>query len=127
MRANCQWVCGSAETYVPLYAAHGITGFTSGLCNVVPEAVLSFWEAIRSGQEAIVRDMYPKLAAFESLRISQGGRHNISVIKEAMALCGHDVGDVRAPCEPIGELERDQLKQVLSGLVQREFISSSTL
>lgn len=126
-RANCQWVCGTAETYVPLFAAHGVTGFTSGLCNVAPEAVLSFWEAIRSGREAFVRDVYPIIAAFESLRISHNGRHNIAVIKAAMALCGHDVGDVRAPCESIGELEHDLLKQVLSRLLPQVTMGASTV
>jgi hypothetical protein len=52
-----------------------------------------------------------RVLPFELLRSRDGGRHNVAVVKAALAWQGIDTGGVRPPCVP---LDADSWKQLLS-------------
>jgi 4-hydroxy-tetrahydrodipicolinate synthase len=98
--ADCVWINGAAESQVPATAALGIRGFTSGLANVRPDLALAVHRAATTGATNTLAELLPPIIAFEKLRNRDGGRHNVSVVKQALRLSGLDVGDVRPPSMP---------------------------
>ena len=111
------WVCGLAEGWAPAFYAMGARGFTSGLVNVVPERSLAIWQALESGRYAEARALIAPIAPFESLRTKHNNGANVTVVKEALMLLGHDVGPVRLPGLPrLNETDRRRLSGVLSDL-----------
>lgn len=106
------WINGSAESRVLSFAKVGITGFTSGLANVRPDIALAVHAAAlrvvanRNGSsnpssldhsEQLLERLLAAIAPFEELRNRSGGRHNVSVVKQALCHHGFDVGGVRPP------------------------------
>lgn len=91
------WVAGLAETWAPPLYAVGARGFTSGLINVWPERSVAIHAALDKGDYAAANALIEEMAPFEALRAEEGNGTNVSVVKAALALCGHDCGAVRAP------------------------------
>ncbi|MQA83565.1 MAG: dihydrodipicolinate synthase family protein [Streptosporangiales bacterium] len=112
LRRACEWVCGSAETTVPIFAAFGVSGFTSGIASVRPFLPLSLWRATREDWAAF-RAIYTRIVPFETLRLAHGGRFNIAAVKAALTEDGFDVGDVRPPCVPLDDAGRDAVRRIL--------------
>jgi 4-hydroxy-tetrahydrodipicolinate synthase len=95
-RAACRpiaWVCGLAERWAPFYSAVHPVGFTSGLANVNPRLSIRFATAVVKGDRTAIREMWPSVARFESMRSSDGGNHSISIIKLALSILRR--------CEPV--------------------------
>ncbi|MDO8210238.1 dihydrodipicolinate synthase family protein [Conexibacter sp. CPCC 206217] len=114
VRDACTWTCGLAESMVAPMRALGLVGFTSGIANVRPDLSLAVWRASRAGDfDALAAALRP-LLPFELLRTRAGGRHNVAVVKAALALTGADAGEVRAPCEPLDA----RAAEALAGIVR---------
>jgi 4-hydroxy-tetrahydrodipicolinate synthase len=91
------WIAGLAEPYALSYAAHGATGFTSGLVTVNPHLSLDLRDALRVHDFATARALTDSIARFEELRAANTNADNVSVIKEALAQLGLASSDVRSP------------------------------
>ncbi|MBB4664274.1 dihydrodipicolinate synthase family protein [Conexibacter arvalis] len=115
LRDACTWTCGLAESMVAPMRALGLVGFTSGVANVRPDLALAVWQASRAGDFDALAAAIAPLLPFEALRTRAGGRHNVAVVKAAMALLGSDVGEVRAPCEPLDEAAAASLATIVRG------------
>jgi 4-hydroxy-tetrahydrodipicolinate synthase len=94
------WVCGLAEGWAGPFYAVGARGFTSGLVNVDPKRSLAIHAALEGGDFAKVRELVDTIAAFETLRTRYGNGANVTVVKEAMAAMGFQMGPVRLPGLP---------------------------
>jgi len=125
-RDACTWICGLAESMVAPMRGLGVVGFTSGLANVRPDLAFGVWEASRTGDlEALDAALGPILP-FEAMRTRAAGRHNVSVVKAALAESDFAAGEVRRPCEPLGEAELRELRVVLAGLPAARAASGAT-
>jgi 4-hydroxy-tetrahydrodipicolinate synthase len=123
-RSACTWICGLAESMVLAMRGLGLVGFTSGVANVRPDLALAVWEASRDGDLDALAARIAPLLPFEAMRTRAGGRHNVAVVKAALALTGFDVGDVRPPCDPLGGAEQDELRAVLDAFpAPRELVA----
>lgn len=108
------WVCGLAEIWAPAFAHLGMRGFTSGLANVEPALSLALLAAIQSGDWARVDALLGVVVPFETLRNQGQGRHNVAVIKAALALAGLAEPDVRPPAVELDSPTRTELERVLA-------------
>lgn len=109
------WVAGLAETWAPPLYAVGARGFTSGLINVWPERSVAIHASLDRGDYAAANALIEEMAPFEALRAEEGNGTNVSVVKAALALCGHDCGHVRAPgAWPLSPAQRQRLAGLLN-------------
>jgi 4-hydroxy-tetrahydrodipicolinate synthase len=107
------WVCGLAELWVPAFAHLGIRGFTSGLANVEPALALALLAAVERGDSAAVDELLALVLPFELLRSRDQGRHNVAVVKEALAGAGLAKPDVRPPAVRLDGPAKAELAVVL--------------
>lgn len=108
------WVCGLAEGWAGPFYAVGARGFTSGLVNVDPQRSLAIHAALEGGDFAKVRELVDTIAVFETLRTRYGNGANVTVVKEAMAAMGFQMGPVRLPGLPqLDPPDRTTLMDVL--------------
>lgn len=111
---NVAWVAGLAETWAPPLYAVGARGFTSGLINVWPERSVAIHAALDRRDYATANALIEEMAPFEALRAEEGNGMNVSVVKAALALRGHDCGHVRAPgAWPLSGVQQQRLAQLL--------------
>ncbi len=116
-----EMLCGVGEILAPSYSALGVKGFTSGLVNFMPQTSLAIMAYLQDGRLEEAAKIVAKgtLAIFD-LRVKYPG-YSISVIKEAMNLCGMSVGPVRPPLPPLFPSDVEHLRTVLhfSGAMQQ--------
>ncbi|MCO5731148.1 dihydrodipicolinate synthase family protein [Rhizobium sp. SSA_523] len=112
--AGAIFVCGLAESWAPAFAAVGAQGFTSGLVNVAPQFSLAVLSALQKGDFAAARAVVSRIEGFERLRTKYRNGANVTVVKEAVAMSGLNVGPVRLPGLPeLDEGDRQALKAML--------------
>ncbi|WP_211596254.1 dihydrodipicolinate synthase family protein [Paracoccus aestuariivivens] len=108
------WVCGLAEAWAPAFYAIGAQGFTSGFVNVFPQISLSVHAALTRGDYPAARELIDRFAGFEELRTHYRNGSNVTVVKEALAILGHEVGAVRLPGVPkLAPTERRELEAII--------------
>jgi 4-hydroxy-tetrahydrodipicolinate synthase len=91
------WVGGLAETWAPAFYAVGARGFTSGLINVWPERSVAIHAALEAGEFAAARVLIEGMRDFEEVRAEEMNGTNVTGVKAALALIGHDCGHCRPP------------------------------
>jgi 4-hydroxy-tetrahydrodipicolinate synthase len=94
------WICGLAEGWAPAFYAAGARGFTSGFVNVDPARSLAIWAALEAGRYEEARGLIAPMAPFEAMRTLFANGANVTVVKEALALAGWEVGPARLPGLP---------------------------
>ncbi len=109
------WIAGLAEPYAPSYFSAGATGFTSGLVNVAPGLSLRMIEALRSGDHGEAMKVWEQIRRFEELRAADGSAHNVTVVKEALAVLGLCRRDVRSPSSLLPDAERAEVAAIVEG------------
>ena len=107
------WICGLAELWVPAFAHLGMRGFTSGLANVEPALALALLAAVERGDSAAVDELFALVVPFELLRNRDQGRHNVAVVKAALAASGLAEPDVRPPAVRLDGPAQAELAVVL--------------
>jgi 4-hydroxy-tetrahydrodipicolinate synthase len=113
------WVCGLAEGWAPAFYAMGARGFTSGLVNVFPERSHAIHQALEAGDYARARGLIDGIAGFEAMRTKYQNGANVTVVKEALAMLGTEVGPVRVPgVESLNDIERQSLKEIVGRVSQ---------
>ncbi|MDH2328144.1 dihydrodipicolinate synthase family protein [Cereibacter sp. SYSU M97828] len=109
------WVCGLAEAWAPAFYAIGAQGFTSGFVNVFPEISLQVHAALVRGDYPAARKLINRFAGFEELRTHYRNGSNVTVVKEALAILGTDMGAVRLPGVPkLSQAERAELEAIIA-------------
>ncbi|HEV7625681.1 MAG TPA: dihydrodipicolinate synthase family protein, partial [Streptomyces sp.] len=108
------WLCGVAEVWAPYFAVSGARGFTSGLANVDPRRSVALFRALKENRNADVEELRQGVRQFEELRNLDGGRNNVSVVKEALAQLGLCRRDVRPPISPVNAADRERVAHVLT-------------
>ncbi|TXS90250.1 5-dehydro-4-deoxyglucarate dehydratase [Parahaliea maris] len=87
----------TAEIFAEAYLAIGVSTYSSAVFNFMPEMALSFYRALREGDQetvgAIIRNFF---IPFCRLRDKKSG-YAVSLIKAGAELTGRPAGSVRAP------------------------------
>jgi 4-hydroxy-tetrahydrodipicolinate synthase len=111
------WVGGLAETWAPPLYAVGARGFTSGLINVWPERSVAIHAALEAGDYRRAATLIDAISAFESLRAQEQNGTNVTVVKAALRLTGHDCGPTRPPSAwPLTADQGQRLTRLLADL-----------
>lgn len=114
---NAVCACGTAERWALPFAAAGTTGFTSGIANFAPDAVMDFWQALKDAPTATATHRrWEPLAAIERLRARDGAALNVPAIKRAMELKGLAAGAPRPPLSALNEANTADLRPLLAAL-----------
>jgi 4-hydroxy-tetrahydrodipicolinate synthase len=91
------WVGGLAEVWAPTLYAVGARGFTSGLINVWPERSVAIHAALERGNYAEARGLVAGMRVFEDIRAQEMNGTNVTGVKAALQMLGHDCGATRPP------------------------------
>src|SRR3954468_12079292 len=84
------WVGGLAEVWAPPLYAVGARGFTSGLINIWPERSVAIHAALEGGDYAEARRLIAGMRAFEDIRAQEMNGTNVTGVKAALRLLGHE-------------------------------------
>lgn len=108
------WVGGLAEVWAPPLYAVGARGFTSGLINVWPERSVAIHAALEAGDYAAANQLIAGMRDFEDIRAEEMNGTNVTAVKAALAMMGHDCGPTRPPSAwPLTPAQADKLKAFL--------------
>ncbi len=108
------WVGGLAETWAPPFYAVGARGFTSGLINVAPGHSAAIHNALEKGDYTAANQLIAQMLPFEQLRAEENNGANVTVVKTALQLQGHNCGATRPPSAwPMNPQALDTLRQLL--------------
>jgi 4-hydroxy-tetrahydrodipicolinate synthase len=108
------WVGGLAEVWAPALYAVGARGFTSGLINVWPERSVAIHAALEQGDYAEARRLITGMRAFEDIRAEEMSGTNVTGVKTALQMLGHDCGATRPPSAwPLTEAQQKTLSRFL--------------
>jgi 5-dehydro-4-deoxyglucarate dehydratase len=106
-------LCGVGEILAPSYFALGVKGFTSGIVNFMPATPLNIMKCLCARDfEGAARIVEREALPIFNLR-GKGPRYTTAVIKEAITICGLDVGPVRPPLAPLAKEDRQELRAIL--------------
>lgn len=109
------WICGLAEPWAPPMTAVGAQGFTSGIINVAPHLSQAVLTSLGAGDFKAATKMITRLEPFERLRATEGNGANVSVVKAALAIQGHEVGHARPPAAwPLTSAVTDEIRRILA-------------
>ena len=114
------WVGGLAEVWAPPFYAVGARGFTSGLVNVWPERSVAIHAALEKGDNGRAARLIDEMRVFEDVRAEEMGGTNVTGVKSALAMLGHDCGSARPPSAwPLTATQEERLRGFLvrSGLL----------
>jgi len=109
------WVGGLAETWAAPFYAVGARGFTSGLINVWPEQSVLIHKALDAGRYEEAAILIRRMSAFEDVRAQEMNGTNVTGVKAALRLMGHDCGHTRPPSAwPLTAAQNDMLSALLT-------------
>jgi len=120
------WVGGLAEVWAPPLYAVGARGFTSGLINIWPERSVAIHAALEGGDYAEARRLIAGMRAFEDIRAQEMNGTNVTGVKAALRLLGHDCGATRPPSAwPLTEAQSKMLAEFVeaNGLERLDGVS----
>ena len=105
------------DTLIAAALMFGAKGAVPASCNIAPRIVVEIYEAFAAGDVERSQAAQKRLSP---VRIALTMGTAPGVVKQAMALCGWDVGPSRSPIAPLAPDKRAKLKQILTeaGLVE---------
>jgi 4-hydroxy-tetrahydrodipicolinate synthase len=95
----------------------GCAGAVSACANVIPELFVELFEAYRRGDRAQAERLQERV---KPLRMAFSLGTFPVVIKEAMRIAGLPAGDCRRPVTNLSPAEREQLRQIVEGVMGSE-------
>ncbi len=109
------WVGGLAEVWAPPLYAVGARGFTSGLINVWPERSVAIHAALEAGDYPRAMQLIDGMAEFEAIRAEEMNGTNVTGVKAALQVLGHDCGPTRPPSAwPLTDQQRERLEIMIA-------------
>ena len=109
------WVGGLAEPWAPPLCAVGARGFTSGLINVWPAHSVAIHAALEAGDYPRANRLIGIMSRFEEIRAEEQNGTNVTTVKAALQLIGHDCGATRPPSAwPLTEKQSASLRTLLA-------------
>jgi len=109
------WVGGLAEVWAPPLYAVGARGFTSGLINVWPERSVAIHAALEAGDYPRAMELIDGMAEFEAIRAEEMNGTNVTGVKAALQVLGHDCGPTRPPSAwPLTDQQRERLEAMIA-------------
>ncbi|MCC5979704.1 MAG: dihydrodipicolinate synthase family protein [Salinarimonas sp.] len=109
------WVGGLAEVWAPPLYAVGARGFTSGLINVWPERSVAIHAALDAGDYPRAMELIDGMAEFEAIRAEEMNGTNVTGVKAALQVLGHDCGPTRPPSAwPLTDQQRERLEAMIA-------------
>jgi 4-hydroxy-tetrahydrodipicolinate synthase len=112
--------CGTAERFAPFFHLAGAKGYTSGAGNLCPKLTLALHRALQGGQYEDAMRLLGILRPIEDFRARAGDSYNISMLKAALRLIGHDFGPPRPPQRQIGAAEEAEIRALLEPILAAE-------
>ncbi len=99
----------TAETFATPYLTMGVTTYSSAIFNFMPEWALTFYKAVRAGDQTFVMDQLRTFVLpYITLR-NKGSGYAVSIVKSGMRLIGRDAGPVRSPLTDLSASEDAEL------------------
>jgi len=123
-----EMLCGVGEILAPSYFALGVNAFTSGIVNFMPSTSLRILAQLREGRmQAAARVVQEEVISIFDLRRKRPGYSTV-IIKEALNLCGVNVGPVRPPLTALPPADREELISLLErfGLLKAPQITADS-
>lgn len=106
----------TAETFAVPYLTMGVTTYSSAIFNFLPEWALSFYRAVRAGDQATVMDGLRRFVLpYIALR-NRGQGYAVSIVKAGMRAVGRDAGPVRTPLTDLSAAEDAELRALIRGV-----------
>ena len=100
------------DTLIAPALLFGARGAVPASCNIAPKLVVEIYEAFTAGDVDRAKAAQRRLSP---VRIALTMGTAPGVVKQAMALCGWDVGPSRSPIAPLSVEKRTKLKEILTG------------
>ena len=103
----------TAETFAVPYLTMGVTTYSSAIFNFLPDWALSFYRAVRAGDQATVMDGLRRFVLpYIALR-NRGQGYAVSIVKAGMRAVGRDAGPVRTPLTDLSAAEDAELRALI--------------
>lgn len=115
--SRIEWLCGSAERFAPYYMLAGATGYTTGAGNLCPHLTLAMHAAFVAGEYDEGMRLQELILPIEDYRARVGDSYNISMLKHAMTLLGHDFGPPRPPQRQLTGAERREIAALMEPIL----------
>ena len=112
--------CGTAERFAPFFAQAGARGYTSGAGNICPRLTLAMHRALAKGDQAEARRLLEIIRPIEDYRARAGDSYNISMLKFALKVAGHDFGPVRPPLRRLTPQEEIEIRALVEPILAAE-------
>lgn len=104
----------TAEIIAEAYLSIGVNTYSSAVFNFLPEMALSFYKALRAGDNiTVLRISREFFIPFVKLRDHKPG-YAVSLIKAGAEITGRSAGNVRAPLEMPNPVEIQQLEKLIN-------------
>lgn len=106
------WINGIAERFAPSFHVEGAAGFSTGIGNFVPQAVLALQSALDDGDLSRASEIRDLFRPYEDLRQETGqnnrfeGANNVPAVKYGLEIAGQYGGPVREPLVGLSEADR---------------------
>jgi 5-dehydro-4-deoxyglucarate dehydratase len=103
----------TAEVYAPAYKAMGVPVYSSAVFNFVPAMAMTFYNALRGGDMAIVNKLLDGFfLPYLELR-NKGAGYAVSIVKAGAQIVGHGAGPVRPPLTDMKPAEVEALAALI--------------
>ncbi|HZG70451.1 MAG TPA: 5-dehydro-4-deoxyglucarate dehydratase [Chondromyces sp.] len=116
------WLNGmpQAEVTMPAYVPLGFESYSSAISNYIPHISRKFYEALLSGDQETVNDLYQHvILPIHNIRRQRKG-YAVSLIKAGMEILGLPAGSsVRAPILPVEKEHYAEMEKILRNAVER--------
>jgi 4-hydroxy-tetrahydrodipicolinate synthase len=112
--------CGTAERFAPYFMLAGAHGYTSGAGNLCPRLTLAMHRALVRGDQAEAQRILAIIRPIEDYRARTADSYNISMLKFALQVAGHDFGPVRAPLRRITAEEEREIQAIVEPILATE-------
>ena len=112
--------CGTAERWAPFFMLAGATGYTTGAGNLCPRLTLAMFRALKGNDYREAMRLMNLIRPIEDFRARDGDSYNISLLKHALSLKGHDVGPPRPPNRRLTAAEQDEARRMLGPILAAE-------
>lgn len=112
--------CGTAERFAPFFMLAGAQGYTTGAGNICPRLTLALHRALAKGDYSEGMRLLAILRPIEDYRARPDESFNISMLKFALKVAGHDFGPVRPPQRRLTPLEEAEIRGLVEPILAAE-------